>query len=68
MQATSQVLIGVAPKRGEEMQIFAKMLTAKMIMLEVESSDTIDNLKAKIQVHSSSCPSHLCSKSTRRPL
>ena len=38
------------------MQIFAKMLTAKMIMLEVESSDTIDNLKAKIQVHSSSCP------------
>eukprot|EP00253_Pinus_taeda_P007020 PITA_07020 len=34
--------------RGE-MQIFVKTLTGKNITLEVESSDTIDNVKAKIQ-------------------
>jgi ubiquitin C len=31
------------------MQIFVKTLTGKTIMLEVESSDTIDNIKSKIQ-------------------
>ena len=41
-------------KRGElmvvyRMQIFVKTLTGKTITLEVESSDTIDNVKAKIQ-------------------
>ena len=30
-------------------QIFVKMLTGKIIYLEVEASDTIENLKAKIQ-------------------
>ena len=31
------------------MQIFAKTLTGKTIMLDVEASDTIDNVKAKGQ-------------------
>ncbi|XP_075650132.1 polyubiquitin-like [Castanea sativa] len=33
----------------QEMQIFMKTLTGKTITLEVESSDTINNVKAKIQ-------------------
>ncbi|RWR80812.1 ubiquitin-60S ribosomal protein L40-like protein [Cinnamomum micranthum f. kanehirae] len=36
-------------RKQEEMQIFVKTLTGKTITLEVESSDTIDNVKAKIQ-------------------
>ncbi len=38
-------------RRGVEstMQIFVKTLTGKTITLEVESSDTIENVKAKIQ-------------------
>jgi ubiquitin len=35
--------------RGGAMQIFVRTLTGKTITLEVESSDTIDNVKAKIQ-------------------
>ena len=31
------------------MQIFVKTLTGKTITLEVEASDTIDNVKSKIQ-------------------
>lgn len=31
------------------MQIFVKTLTGKTITLEVESSDSIENVKAKIQ-------------------
>ena len=34
------------------MQIFVKTLTGKTITLEVEASDTIENVKAKIQVNS----------------
>jgi len=36
-------------KTSFRMQIFVKTLTGKTITLEVESSDTIDNVKAKIQ-------------------
>ncbi|MDN5923784.1 MAG: IPTL-CTERM sorting domain-containing protein [Xanthomonadales bacterium] len=33
------------------MQIFVKPLTGQTITLEVESSDTIENVKAKVQDH-----------------
>ncbi len=35
---------------GSEMQIFVKILTGKTITLDVESSDSIENVKQKIQV------------------
>nr|XP_012423958.1 PREDICTED: ubiquitin-like [Odobenus rosmarus divergens] len=38
----------VLPVRGS-MQIFVKTLTGKTITLEVEPSDTIENVKVKIQ-------------------
>lgn len=38
------------------MQIFVKTLTGKTITLEVESSDTIDNVKSKIQGMSRTLP------------
>ena len=37
------------------MQIFVKTLTGKTITLEVEPSDSIENVKAKIQVSASKC-------------
>merc|ERR1712088_170143 len=39
----------VYPKAFRTMQIFVKTLTGKTITLEVEPSDTIENVKAKIQ-------------------
>lgn len=36
-------------RRTSEMQIFVKTLTGKTITLEVESSDSIENVKSKIQ-------------------
>lgn len=39
------------------MQIFVKTLTGKTITLEVESSDTIDNVKTKIRTLSAKCES-----------
>ncbi|GKC05227.1 polyubiquitin-like protein protein [Tanacetum coccineum] len=44
-EGTVQVLFECLPS----MQIFVKTLTGKTITLDVESSDTIDNVKAKIQ-------------------
>nr|XP_043623369.1 polyubiquitin [Erigeron canadensis] len=40
---------GYPRKHCKKMQIFVKTLTGKTITLDVESSDTIDNVKAKIQ-------------------
>ena len=52
-QITSAALVCLAllimPIDAMAMQIFVKTLTGKTITLEVESSDTIDNVKAKIQ-------------------
>ena len=47
MLANTMRLIVLRLRGG--MQIFVKTLTGKTITLEVESSDTIDNVKAKIQ-------------------
>ena len=35
--------------RGGVMQIFVKALTGKCLTLDVESEDTVDSVKAKIQ-------------------
>ncbi|KZT74698.1 WD40 repeat-like protein [Daedalea quercina L-15889] len=43
------LVLFIATSSPPNMQIFVKTLTGKTITLEVESSDTIDNVKAKIQ-------------------
>ena len=43
------MLVLAAPASAAAMQIFVKTLTGKTITLEVEPSDTIENVKQKIQ-------------------
>ena len=40
------------------MQIFVKTLTGKTITLDVEASDTIDNVKAKITLDAAGASGH----------
>merc|ERR1711968_9281 len=47
IQKESTLLLVLRLRGG--MQIFVKTLTGKTVTLEVESSDTIDNVKGKIQ-------------------
>ena len=47
------LLQGLGTERAEAMQIFVKTLTGKTIILDVEASDTIDNVKAKVVVPTS---------------
>lgn len=45
----SQKIIDKETTHSDRMQIFVKTLTGKTITLEVESGDTIEQVKAKIQ-------------------
>jgi ubiquitin len=45
----SRATENTCPSQRETMQIFVKTLTGKTITLEVEPSDTIENVKSKIQ-------------------
>jgi ubiquitin C len=49
IQKESTLHLVLRLRGGSGMQIFVKTLTGKTITLEVESSDTIDNVKQKIQ-------------------
>ena len=46
---TNDSILHVVYKLRQGMQIFVKIMTGKIITLEVEASDTIENVKSKIQ-------------------
>lgn len=46
---TCALLLGLLPSQALAMQIFVKTLTGKHITLEVEPTDRIEDVKAKIQ-------------------
>ncbi|XP_030010872.1 polyubiquitin-C isoform X5 [Sphaeramia orbicularis] len=48
-ESTLHLVLRLRGGQGANMQIFVKTLTGKTITLEVEPSDTIENVKAKIQ-------------------
>lgn len=49
LAVVAAVVVMVLPASALAMQIFVKTLTGKTITLEVESSDTIENVRQKIQ-------------------
>ena len=51
IQKESTLHLVLRLRGGSGMQIFVKTLTGKTITLDVESSDSIENVKTKIQVH-----------------
>lgn len=48
-RSNAKVELMASLSQAANMQIFVKTLTGKTITLEVEPSDTIENVKAKIQ-------------------
>jgi ubiquitin C len=55
IQKESTLHLVLRLRGGSGMQIFVKTLTGKTITLDVESSDTIENVKQKIQDHYLGC-------------